>query len=94
MLLGYVNACIKRNKNDAADAEVICEAATRPSMRFVPMKTADQQSVLMLHRARGLLVRQRTLRHCQVNCDRNQLTLLPSVCRTRIALRAVAAFCR
>ena len=58
---GYVKAYVKRNKNDAADAEAICEAVTRPTMRFVPAKTVDQQAVLMLHRARGLLVRQRTM---------------------------------
>src|SRR5579871_121510 len=58
---GYVKAYVKRNKNDAADAEAICEAVTRPSMRFVPVKTAEQQAVLMLHRARALLVRQRTM---------------------------------
>lgn len=57
----YVKAYVKRNKNDAADAEAICEAVSRPSMRFVPVKTAEQQSVLMLHRARNLLVRQRTM---------------------------------
>jgi transposase len=57
----YVKTYVKRNKNDAADAEAICEAVTRPSMRFVPVKDADQQSVLMLHRARNLLVRQRTM---------------------------------
>ena len=57
----YVKAYVKRNKNDAADAEAICEAATRPSMRFVPVKDAEQQSVLMLHRVRSLLVRQRTM---------------------------------
>jgi transposase len=57
----YVKAYVKRNKNDAADAEAICEAVTRPSMRFVPVKDADQQSVLLLHRARNLLVRQRTM---------------------------------
>jgi transposase len=56
-----VNAYVKRNKNDAADAATICEAVTRPSMRFVPVKTAEQQAVLMLHRTRDLLVRQRTL---------------------------------
>lgn len=54
----YVKAYVKRNKNDAADAEAICEAVTRPTMRFVPIKSADAQSVLMLHRARHLLVRQ------------------------------------
>jgi transposase len=57
----YVKAYVKRNKNDAADAEAICEAVTRPSMRFVPVKDVDQQSVLMMHRARNLLVRQRTM---------------------------------
>jgi transposase len=57
----YVKAYVKRNKNDAADAEAICEAVTRPSMRFVPVKNTEQQSVLLLHRARNLLVRQRTM---------------------------------
>lgn len=56
----YVKAYVKRNKNDAADAEAICEAVTRPTMRFVPVKSVDAQSILMLHRARHLLVRQRT----------------------------------
>jgi transposase len=56
-----VKACVKRNKNDAADAEAICAAVTQPSMRFVPVKDTEQQSVLMLHRARSLLVRQPTM---------------------------------
>lgn len=56
----YVKPYVKRNKNDAADAEAICEAVTRPTMRFVPIKTPEQQSVLMLHRTRTLFVRQRT----------------------------------
>jgi len=56
----YVKAYVKRGKNDAADAAAICEAVTRPSMRFVPIKEVEQQSVLMLHRARDLLIRQRT----------------------------------
>jgi transposase len=60
MPASYVKAYVKRNKNDAADAAAICEAVTRPSMRFVPLKTAEQQSALMLHRTRDLLVRQRT----------------------------------
>src|SRR5499433_1492254 len=51
---------VKRGKNDAADAAAICEAVTRPSMRFVPIKDVEQQSLLMLHRARDLLIRQRT----------------------------------
>ncbi len=57
----YVKPYVKRNKNDAADAEAICEAVTRPTMRFVEIKTIDQQSVLMLHRTRHLFVRQRTM---------------------------------
>ncbi len=52
---------VKRNKNDMADAEAICEAVTRPTMRFVEIKTPEQQSVLMLHRTRHLFVRQRTM---------------------------------
>jgi transposase len=57
----YVKAYLKRSKNDANDAAAICEAVTRPSMRFVPIKTKEQQAALMLHRARQLLVRQRTM---------------------------------
>jgi len=57
----YVKPFVKTNKNDAADAEAICEAVLRPTMRFAAVKSADQQSVLMLHRARELLVRQRTM---------------------------------
>ncbi len=57
----YVKAYVKRSKNDAADAEAICEAVTRPTMRFVGVKTTAQQSVLVLHRTRELLVRQRTM---------------------------------
>ncbi len=56
----YVKPYVKRNKNDAADAKAICEAVTRPTMRFVPIKTPEQQSVLILHRTRQLFVRQRT----------------------------------
>jgi transposase len=56
----YVKAYVKRGKNDAADAAAICEAVTRPSMRFVPVKTEEQQSALLMHRARELLIRQRT----------------------------------
>lgn len=57
----YVKAYVKRNKNDAADAEAICEAVKRPSMHFVPVKTVEQQSALLMHRGRELLVRQRTM---------------------------------
>jgi transposase len=57
----YVRPFVKTNKNDAADAEAICEALVRPTMHFAQVKSAQQQSVLMLHRARELLVRQRTM---------------------------------
>jgi transposase len=56
----YVKPYVKRGKTDAADAEAIAEAVTRPTMRFVAVKSAGQQSVLMLHKTRDLLVRQRT----------------------------------
>jgi transposase len=61
MPANYVKPYVKRNKNDAADAEAICEAVTRPTMRFVAVKSAEQQSLMMLHRTRALLVRQRTM---------------------------------
>ncbi|HEX5579917.1 MAG TPA: IS110 family transposase, partial [Candidatus Limnocylindria bacterium] len=56
----YVKPYVKTNKHDAADAEAICEAVTRPTMRFVPVKSPEQQSVMMLHRVRLMLNRQRT----------------------------------
>jgi transposase len=58
---GYVKPYVKRNKHDAADAEAVCEAVRRPSMRFVPVKTAEQQAALLAHSSRDLLVRQRTM---------------------------------
>src|SRR3954467_5102929 len=56
----YVKPYVKRHKNDAIDAEAICEAVTRGNMRFVPIKTPEQQSCLTLHRTRHLLMRQQT----------------------------------
>jgi transposase len=56
----YVKPYVKRQKNDAADAEAICEAVTRATMRFVETKTPEQQSCLMLHRTRHLVIRQQT----------------------------------
>jgi transposase len=56
----YVKPYVKRHKNDAADAEAICEAVTRANMRFVAIKTPEQQSCLMLHRTRHLFIRQQT----------------------------------
>src|SRR5271168_3218304 len=58
----YVKPYVKRGKSDAADAEAICEAVTRPTMRFVAIKTEEQQVTLMLHKTRDLLARQRTMR--------------------------------
>ncbi|MGO9170566.1 MAG: IS110 family transposase [Rhodomicrobium sp.] len=57
----YAKAYVKRGKNDAIDAEAICEAAGRPSMRFVPVKTMENQAVAMLHRSRDLLIKNRTM---------------------------------
>jgi len=56
----YVKPYVKRQKNDATDAEAICEAVTRANMRFVETKTADQQGGLVLHRTRHLCMRQQT----------------------------------
>ncbi len=56
----YVKPYVKRSKTDAADAEAICEAVTRPTMRFVPVKSAERQAALLDHKARDFLVRQRT----------------------------------
>ena len=66
----YVKPYVKRGKTDAGDAEAICEAVTRPTMRFVAIKSPEQQSLLVLHRARDLLIRQRTQ---LVNLIRGQL---------------------
>ena len=67
----YVRPYVKRNKTDAADAEAICEAVARPNMRYVPVKTLDQQGALSLHRVRSLFVRQRT---AAINTVRGLLT--------------------
>ncbi len=56
----YVKPYVKRGKTDAADAEAICEAVSRPTMRFVPIKSKEQQALLSMHRARDLFVKQRT----------------------------------
>jgi len=62
----FVKPYVKSNKNDAADAEAICEAVSRPSMRFVPIKNVEQQSVLSLHRVRQGFVRARTAQANQI----------------------------
>jgi transposase len=58
----YVKAYVRRQKNDAADAAAICEAVGRPSMRFVAVKSQEQQAMLLLHRGRELLVRGRVIK--------------------------------
>ena len=67
----YVKAYVKRGKNDAVDAAACCEGVSRPDMRFVPVKSEEQQATFTLHRTRELLVRQRTM--C-VNALRGHLT--------------------
>lgn len=62
----FVKPYVKTNKHDAADAEAICEAVRRPSMRFVPIKTIDQQAILALHRARQGFVKARTAQANQI----------------------------
>ena len=69
----YVKPYVKRQKNDATDAEAICEAVSRPNMRFVETKTVEQQSCLMLHRTRQLFIRQQT---AVINAIRAQLAEL------------------
>lgn len=85
----YVKPYVKRNKNDAADAAAICEAVTRPSMRFVAIKSEQQQAALMLHRTRELLVRQRTM---LVNAIRGHMAEFGIVARVGLAhVRALLA---
>jgi transposase len=86
----FVRPYVKTNKNDARDAEAICEAVTRPTMRFVPIKTAEQQAILALHRARQGFVKART---AQANQLRSLLAefgiVLPQ--GIHVLLRAVPA---
>jgi len=67
----YTKPYVKRGKNDAVDADACCEAVSRPGMRFVPIKSAEQQATLMLHKTRELLVKQRTM---SVNALRSHLS--------------------
>ncbi len=62
----FVKPYVKTNKNDAADAEAICEAVARPNMRFVPIKSVEQQTVLSLHRVRQGFVKARTAQSNQI----------------------------
>ena len=77
----FVKPYVKTNKNDAADAEAICEAVGRPNMRFVPIKNVEQQAVLALHRVRQGFVKART---AQANQIRGLLG--PSSCSRRVSL--------
>ena len=75
---GYVKPFVRRQaKNDATDAAAICEAVTRPNMRFVSVKSPEQRGFLMLHRARGLLVRQRTMTACAIRAHLASSAWLP-----------------
>lgn len=82
----YVKPYVKRGKNDAVDAEAICEAVTRPSMRFVPVKSAAQQAALSPHRVRDMLIRQRTM---LINTLRSQMAEFGVVAPKGRAKRAV-----
>lgn len=85
MPASYVKAYVKRNKTDAADAEAICEAVTRPTMRFVPVKSDVEQSVNMMLKARDLLTRQRTQ---TVNALRSHLVEMGIVAGARFKASA------
>src|SRR5260370_22801664 len=102
----YVKPYVKRQKNDAADAEAICEVVTRPNMRFVPTKTPEQQSCLMLHRTRHLFIRQQTALFNSIRAHLAEFGIVAPVRRNGIAqllevvadandarLRAIARAC-
>lgn len=81
----YVKPYVRRGaKNDAADAAAICEAVARPNMRFVPIKSVENQGFLMLHRARGLLVRQRTMTACAIRAHFAELGIIVGQGRQRV----------
>jgi transposase len=86
----YVKPYVKRQKNDAADAEAICEAVTRANMRFVATKTPEQQSCLMLHRTRHLFIRQQT---AVINAIRAHLAEFGIVAPVGRSGRVHFAFC-
>lgn len=81
----YVKAYVKRNKTDAADAEAICEAVSRPTMRFVPIKTPDEQAACMVLRARELFVRQRSQTANAVRAHMAELGIIAATGMTSIA---------
>jgi len=81
----YVKPYVRRGKNDAADAAAICEAVARPTMRFVPVKSTDQQAVLVLHRSRDLLVKQRTMLINALRCHLAEFGIVAAQKRTGLA---------
>ena len=88
----YVKPYVKRQKNDAADAEAICEAVTRANMRFVETKTPEQQACLMLHRTRHLFIRQQTSVINAIRAHMAEFGIVARVGRNGVAeLLAVAA---
>lgn len=82
----YVKPYLKRQKNDAADAEAICEAVTRPSMRFVPIKSCEQQSIMVAHRTRSILTRQRTQLSNAIRGHMSEFGLVAPIGRTGLEL--------
>jgi transposase len=88
----YVKAYLKRQKNDAADAEAICEAVTRPSMRFVPVKSVEQQDIMVVHRTRSLLMRQRVQLSNAIRAQMSEFGVVAPVGRSGLdQLIAIAA---
>src|SRR5437773_5287337 len=88
----YVKPYVKRHKNDATDAEAICEAVTRPNMRFVATKTPEQQSCLTLHRTRHLFIRQQTMVINAIRAHLAEFGIVASVGRNGVEpLLSVAA---
>ena len=83
----FVNPYVKSNKNDVADAEAICEAVGRPNMRFVPIKSVEQQAVLALHRVRQGFVRARTAQGNQIRGLLGELGLIISKGIVNVAKR-------
>jgi transposase len=81
----YVKAYVKRNKTDAADAEAICEAVSRPTMRFVPIKTPDEQAACMVLRTRDLFVRQRSQTANAMRAHMAELGIIAATGMTSIA---------
>jgi transposase len=86
----YVKPYVKRQKNDSTDAEAICEAVTRPNMRFVPTKTVEQQGCLMLHRARHLFIRQQSAVINSIRAYLAEFGIVAPVRRRGVELEVIA----